>query len=71
MDCGPCATQLPERAPRILPLPAAMPSGALVVPVKIDGPEATIFSRLTREQARRRKALGQLGADLDAEIFQD
>ena len=24
-----------------------------------------------REQARRRRALGQLGADLDAEIFQD
>src|ERR1700687_2475450 len=29
-------------------------SDAMVVPVRIDGPEATIFSRLARSQVRRR-----------------
>ncbi|MBI3275255.1 MAG: 1-acyl-sn-glycerol-3-phosphate acyltransferase, partial [Methylocystis sp.] len=29
-------------------------SGAMVVPVRLDGPEASIFSRFSRQQARRR-----------------
>lgn len=33
--------------------------------------QSAVLTWHRREQARRRKALGQLGADLDAEIFQD